>query len=120
MAGIGGWRAGGRRAARPPDRGDRRRPGRGAGCRGDVAGTFEPQLSASGSGPLSGVDGMVLSLPAKGLIHGEFSAPPGQVYGASVSKQMRHTHPRASYYRLTSHWMWHLTVLNEQQARPEG
>src|SRR5688572_17200543 len=49
----------------------------------DVAGTFEPAIVEKRQRRLSGVDEMVLSLPAKGLTHGEISAHLAEVYGAS-------------------------------------
>jgi transposase-like protein len=36
---------------------------------------------------LTGVDDMVISLPAKGLTHGEISAHLAEVYGAEVPEQ---------------------------------
>jgi putative transposase len=36
---------------------------------------------------LSGIDGLVISLSAKGLTHGEISAHLAEIYGAQVSKQ---------------------------------
>lgn len=52
----------------------------------DVAGTFEPASVEKRQRRLSGVDEMVLSLSAKGLTHGEISAPLTEVCGANVSK----------------------------------
>lgn len=52
----------------------------------DVEGSFEPQLVKKRQRRLTGVGGMVLSLSAKGLTHGEISAHLAEVYGASVSK----------------------------------
>jgi Transposase, Mutator family len=43
--------------------------------------------SPSGSGGLSGVDDLVISLSAKGLTQGEISAYLAEVYGAEVSNQ---------------------------------
>jgi transposase-like protein len=53
----------------------------------DVAGTFEPQIVKKRQRRLTGVDEMVLSLSAKGLTHGEFSAHLAEVYGAEISQQ---------------------------------
>lgn len=53
----------------------------------DRDGSFEPILVAKRQRRLSGVDGMVMSLSAKGLTHGEISAHLAEVYGAQVSKQ---------------------------------
>jgi putative transposase len=49
--------------------------------------SFEPQLVKKRQRRLSGVDGMVISLSAKGLTHGEIAAHLAEVYGADVSKQ---------------------------------
>jgi putative transposase len=49
--------------------------------------SFEPQLVKKRQRRLTGVDGMVISLSAKGLTHGEISAHLAEVYGAEVSKQ---------------------------------
>lgn len=49
--------------------------------------SFEPQLVKKRQRRLSGVDGMVISLSAKGLTHGEICAHLADVYGAQVSKQ---------------------------------
>jgi transposase-like protein len=51
----------------------------------DRDGTFEPQIVRQRR--LSGVDSMVIPLPARGLTHGEMCAHLAEVYGASVSKQ---------------------------------
>jgi putative transposase len=48
--------------------------------------SFEPQIVRKRQRRLDGVDGMVLSLSAKGLTTGEISAHLAEVYGASVSK----------------------------------
>jgi transposase-like protein len=48
--------------------------------------TFEPQIVRKRQRRLDGIDGMVLSLSAKGLTTGEISAHLAEVYGASVSK----------------------------------
>jgi transposase-like protein len=49
--------------------------------------SFEPQLVKKRQRRLSGVDGLVISLSAKGLTHGEIVAHLAEVYGAQVSKQ---------------------------------
>ena len=49
--------------------------------------SFTPQLVKKRQRRLSGVDGMVISLSAKGLTHGEICAHLAEVYGAEVSKQ---------------------------------
>jgi putative transposase len=48
--------------------------------------SFEPQLVRKRQRRLGGIDGIVLSLSAKGLTTGEISAHLAEVYGASVSK----------------------------------
>ncbi|MCP2336819.1 transposase-like protein [Actinomadura rupiterrae] len=48
--------------------------------------SFEPQIVRKRQRRLDGIDGMVLSLSAKGLTTGEISAHLAEVYGASVSK----------------------------------
>src|SRR3954471_14243306 len=48
--------------------------------------SFEPVIVRKRQRRLDGVDGMVLSLSAKGLTTGEISAHLAEVYGASVSK----------------------------------
>ena len=53
----------------------------------DRDGSFEPQLVRKRQRRLSGLDGMVISLSAKGLTHGEIAAHLAEVYGARVSKQ---------------------------------
>src|SRR5947209_3889709 len=53
----------------------------------DRAGTFEPVIVRKRQRRLSEVDGIVLSLYAKGLTTGEISAHFAEIYGASVSKQ---------------------------------
>ena len=53
----------------------------------DRDGSFAPQLVKKRQRRLSGVDGMVISLSAKGLTHGEISAHLAEVYGAEVSRQ---------------------------------
>ena len=50
-------------------------------------GTFEPQIVRKRQRRLSGVDGIVLSLYAKGLTTGEISAHFAEIYGASVSRE---------------------------------
>ena len=49
--------------------------------------SFEPKIVAKRQRRLTGVDEMVVSLPAKGLTHGEISAHLAEVYGAEVSRQ---------------------------------
>ena len=49
--------------------------------------TFEPQIVRKRQRRLSGLDGLVISLSAKGLTHGEICAHLAEVYGATVSKQ---------------------------------
>jgi transposase-like protein len=53
----------------------------------DRDGTFEPQIVRKRQRRLGGIDGLVISLSAKGLTHGEIAAHLAEVYGASVSKQ---------------------------------
>jgi len=48
--------------------------------------SFEPQIVRKRQRRLDGIDGIVLSLSAKGLTTGEISAHLAEVYGASVSK----------------------------------
>ena len=48
--------------------------------------SFEPQIVRKRQRRLNGIDGIVLSLSAKGLTTGEISAHLAEVYGASVSK----------------------------------
>lgn len=48
--------------------------------------SFEPQIVRKHQRRLDGIDGIVLSLSAKGLTTGEISAHLAEVYGASVSK----------------------------------
>jgi putative transposase len=52
----------------------------------DREGSFTPQIVRKRQRRLDGVDGIVLSLSAKGLTTGEISAHLQEVYGASVSK----------------------------------
>jgi len=52
----------------------------------DRDGSFEPQLVRKRQRRLGGIDGIVLSLTAKGLTTGEISAHLAEIYGASVSK----------------------------------
>jgi transposase-like protein len=52
----------------------------------DREGSFEPKIVRKRQRRLGGVDGIVLSLTAKGLTTGEVSAHLAEVYGASVSK----------------------------------
>ena len=49
--------------------------------------SFEPKIVAKRQRRLTGVDEMVISLPAKGLTHGEICAHLAEVYGAEVSTQ---------------------------------
>ena len=49
--------------------------------------TFEPQIVRKRQRRLSGIDGLVISLSAKGLTHGEICAHLAEVYDARVSKQ---------------------------------
>ncbi len=49
--------------------------------------SFEPQIVRKRQRRLSGLDGLVISLSAKGLTHGEICAHLAEVYGAAVSKQ---------------------------------
>ena len=52
----------------------------------DRDGSFEPTIVRKRQRRLGGIDGIVLSLSAKGLTTGEISAHLAEVYGASVSK----------------------------------
>jgi putative transposase len=52
----------------------------------DRDGSFEPQIVRKRQRRLGGIDGIVLSLTAKGLTTGEVSAHLAEAYGASVSK----------------------------------
>jgi transposase-like protein len=52
----------------------------------DRDGSFEPKIVRKRQRRLGGIDGIVLSLSAKGLTTGEVSAHLAEVYGASVSK----------------------------------
>jgi putative transposase len=52
----------------------------------DRDGSFEPKIVRKRQRRLGGIDGIVLSLTAKGLTTGEVSAHLAEVYGASVSK----------------------------------
>ena len=49
--------------------------------------SFEPKIVAKRQRRLTGAGEMVISLPAKGLTHGEIAAHLAEVYGAGVSKQ---------------------------------
>src|SRR5215471_3327388 len=49
--------------------------------------SFEPKIVAKRQRRLTGIDGLVISLSAKGLTHGEICAHLAEVYGADVSKQ---------------------------------
>ena len=53
----------------------------------DRESSFEPKIVTKRQRRLTGVDDMVISLPAKGLTHGEIAAHLAEVYGADVSKQ---------------------------------
>jgi putative transposase len=53
----------------------------------DRDGSFEPQIVRKRQRRLSGIDGLVISLSAKGLTHGEIAAHLAEVYDAQVSKQ---------------------------------
>jgi putative transposase len=53
----------------------------------DRDGTFEPQVVRKRQRRLNGIDGLVISLSAKGLTHGQIAAHLAEVYGANVSKQ---------------------------------
>jgi putative transposase len=48
---------------------------------------FEPRIVAKRQRRLSGLDDLVVSLPAKGLTHGEICAHLQEIYGAEVSRQ---------------------------------
>jgi putative transposase len=52
----------------------------------DRDGSFEPRIVRKRQRRFGGIDGIVLSLTAKGLTTGEVSAHLAEVYGASVSK----------------------------------
>jgi putative transposase len=52
----------------------------------DRDGTFEPAIVRKRARRLDGVDGIVLSLSARGLTTGEIAAHFAEVYGARVSK----------------------------------
>ena len=49
--------------------------------------SFEPQIVGKRQRRLSEIDGLVISLSAKGLTHGEIAAHLAEVYDAQVSKQ---------------------------------
>jgi transposase-like protein len=53
----------------------------------DRDGTFDPQVVRKRQRRLAGIEGLVISLSAKGLTHGEITAHLAEVYGAQVSKQ---------------------------------
>jgi putative transposase len=53
----------------------------------DRVGSFEPRIVRKRQRRLDGIDGIVVSLSAKGLTTGEISAHLAEVYGASVSKE---------------------------------
>jgi putative transposase len=48
---------------------------------------FEPKIVAIRQRRLNGIEEIVVSLPARGLTHGEIAAHLAEVYGAGVSKQ---------------------------------
>ncbi len=52
----------------------------------DREGSFEPMIVKKRQRRLDGIDGIILSLSARGLTTGEISAHFAEVYGASVSK----------------------------------
>ena len=52
----------------------------------DRDGTFEPAIVRKRARRLDGVDGIVLSLSARGLTTGEIAAHFAEVYGATVSR----------------------------------
>src|SRR5258708_21451517 len=49
--------------------------------------SFEPKIVAKRQRRLMGVEGLVISLSAKGLTHGEIAAHLAEVYGAEVSNR---------------------------------
>src|SRR5215471_10288388 len=49
--------------------------------------SFEPRIVAKRQRRLTGVDGLVISLAARGLTTGEIAAHLAEVYGAEVSRQ---------------------------------
>lgn len=53
----------------------------------DREGSFEPKIVAKRQRRAGGIDGLVISLSAKGLTTGEIQAHLAEVYGAEVSKQ---------------------------------
>ena len=53
----------------------------------DRGSSFEPKIVAKRQRRLTGVDEMVISLPAKGLTQGEIAAHLAEVYGTEVSRQ---------------------------------
>ena len=53
----------------------------------DRESSFEPRIVRKRQRRLDGVDGIVCSLSAKGLTHGEISAHLAEIYGTSVSKE---------------------------------
>ena len=55
-------------------------------CRGTGEGSFDPAIVKKRQRRLEGIDGIILSLSARGLTTGEISAHFAEVYGASVSK----------------------------------
>ena len=73
----------------------------------DREGTFEPQIVRKRQRRLNGIDGLVISLSARGLTHGEIAAHLAEVYGASVSKQT-----------ITTITDRVINAMNEWQSRP--
>jgi transposase-like protein len=53
----------------------------------DRGSSFEPAIVKKRQRRLTGVGDLVISLPAKGLTHGEIAAHLAGIYGAQVSKQ---------------------------------
>ena len=74
----------------------------------DREGSFEPQIVKKRQRRLDGIDGVVLSLTARGLTTGEIAAHFDDVYGATVSKDASAGSPRRSRRRwpngLTGPW----------------
>lgn len=68
----------------------------------DRDGSFEPRIVRKRQRRLGGIDGIVLSLIAKGLTTGEVSAHLAEVYGARVSMDTISTSPTASWRRWRS------------------
>ena len=59
----------------------------------DRDGSFEPQIVGKRQRRLSEIDGLVISLSAKGLTHGEIAAHLAEVYDAQVSSPRRSPRP---------------------------